>query len=383
MRSADDVSATHQGERPLPRVRVEWLWVVAMFATSRLLIFALMLFSKTVIVRGNFWHPGGLMAVLTQWDSGWYLSIVRGGYDFSTEHQSRMGFFPFFPLLVRLLNHIVRNAPLAGVITANACLCAAGLLFYQLVKLDSNDRRVPRRAVLFLMFSPVAFFFSSVYTESTFLMLVLGAFLAARKQRWLIACVLGGCASATRQVGLLIALPLLVEYLQPEHGQRLNLRKLFHPRILLFALVPAGFGLFMLYGQLRFHDPLAFFHATAVWGRKLTSPVVALSGWDHYPQFYRWLFFGTVVASAALWIVGLMFRVRPSYQVYAAVFLLVYISSNSLEAITRNVSVLFPLFLVMALLTTRFEWLYESLLSASIALLTICTVLYANGYWMT
>jgi hypothetical protein len=49
----------------------------------------------------------------------------------------------------------------------------------------------------------------------------------------------------------------------------------------------------------------------------------------------------------------------------------------------RYFSVEFPLFIVIGLIVARFERAYEPLLAASIALLTLCTVLSANGYWMT
>ncbi len=47
------------------------------------------------------------------------------------------------------------------------------------------------------------------------------------------------------------------------------------------------------------------------------------------------------------------------------------------------VSILFPLQLVLALLSTRWKWSYEPLLAFSIALLALCTVLFANAYQMT
>jgi hypothetical protein len=61
----------------------------------------------------------------------------------------------------------------------------------------------------------------------------------------------------------------------------------------------------------------------------------------------------------------------------------VYLCSGTLEAMPRYFSVEFPLFIVIGLIVARFERAYEPLLAASIALLTLCTVLSANGYWMT
>lgn len=56
---------------------------------------------------------------------------------------------------------------------------------------------------------------------------------------------------------------------------------------------------------------------------------------------------------------------------------------NSLEAIPRYLSILFPLFIVLGVVAVRFRWSYELIFASSTVLLTICTVLSANGYWMT
>jgi hypothetical protein len=63
--------------------------------------------------------------------------------------------------------------------------------------------------------------------------------------------------------------------------------------------------------------------------------------------------------------------------------MLFYLAWGSLEGLPRYVSVLFPLYLVLALSSLRWSWLYEPLLAFSIGLLALCTILFANGYQMT
>jgi hypothetical protein len=337
-----------------------------------------------VMVRAAYWHPGGLLSVLTQWDGElWYIGIVRNGYTFSTNGPSSLPFFPFYPLLVKLVSFVFRDLRIAAILTSHACLIAAGFFLHALVRIDYKDPRVARAAVMFLMFSPVSFFFSNAYTESTFLMLATGSFLAARKGHWLVASLAGMCLAATRNVGLLITLPLFIEYVRQVWRPGVTARELFHPRVLLLALVPLGLGLYMLYGYLRFGDPLAFVHAAAIWGRKFTSPQVTLATVKNYNLFYGWLFLGTIGFSLLLWGVGLALKIRASYLVYMALLTSVYLCSGTLEAMPRYFSVEFPLFIVIGLIVARFERAYEPLLAASIALLTLCTVLSANGYWMT
>lgn len=357
--------------------------VFVAFVASRLLIFGIIGLSMLIVRPGYYSDAGGPLRVLTRWDGGWYLEIARNGYQFSAAQQSSMGFFPFYPILVKLASFVFRDFALAAVLVSNVCFLAAGLLLQALIKIDYKDSRISNAAVMFLMFSPVSFFFSSAYTESTFLMLVLAAFLAARKQKWLLACILGMLVSATRNVGFWIAVPLFLEYLRHIWAPGFTLRALFHPRILLFGLVPLGFVFFMLYGYIRFENFFAFLQATAVWGRSFTSPLNTFATLPTNPRFHQWLFVLVLTGGVCLWAAGFFFKIRASYLVYAGLLIGTYVCSNTLEAIPRSLSVVFPLFLVMGLLAARFDWMRETLLAASVAILTICTVLTANGFWMT
>ncbi len=130
---------------------------------------------------------------------------------------------------------IWRNPEVAAVVVSNAALLGAGSLLNELIRLDYTDDRISRSALAFLMFSPVSFYFSSAYTESIFLVLAVGAFYAARTDRWLIACLCGMCLSATRNLGVIIALPLLVEFVWQRWDSQRGFKSLLHPKILLLG----------------------------------------------------------------------------------------------------------------------------------------------------
>lgn len=359
------------------------LAVVVPFTTSRLLILSVLMLAPMVFTRGWFWVPGGLLARLTQWDSVYYLHIARHGYFYTAADRGTVGFFPFFSMLVRLAAFVFHDYRLAAVVVANACLLIAGFLLHRLVRFDFADRRIADAAVTFVMFSPVSFFFSTAYSEATFLMLAAGAFLAALRGRWLAAGLCGMCLAATRNVGFFMAVPLGLEYLRQNWDARRPFAVFFKPQVLSLALVPLGLALFMLYCYVKSHDAFAYTHASAGWGRMLVSPLRTLSGAHFFPLFYRWLFLGAFAIAICLWCGGLLFKLRATYLVWAALLIATYISSNSLEALPRYLSVVFPLFIVLAIITTRYSWSYIPVLGASVAALTLCTILLANGYWMT
>jgi hypothetical protein len=379
----------------LDRVRLfvrDYRHVFIVFAASRVLVFATILFSQLVMVRAEFWHSDGLLPILMNWDGErWYLDIVRHGYQFDRANLSNIAFFPFYPLLVKALSFIIHDVRIAGVLTANACFLAAGLFLHKLVRVEFENRRAADAAVTFLMFSPVSFFFSSTYTESTFIMLALLATLAALQRRWLIACLAGMCLTATRNVGIWISVLLFIEYLRQALSGGFSLRRLFHPRGLLLGLVPLGLGSFMLFCYVNFDDPMAFAHAGERWGRRLVTPVQSWATLLSGPHgvdaardpFHRLIAVSGLLAAALLCLAGLAFRIRASYLVWAALLIATYLCSNSLEAMARYLSVIFPFFIVLGLLASRFPRTYEPLLAASIGVLTLLTMLQANGYWIT
>ena len=79
----------------------------------------------------------------------------------------------------------------------------AAVELYRLAVLDHSPR-LARATVWFLFIFPTSYFLHIDYTESLFLALVLGAFLAARDDHWLAAGTLGMLAGLTHANGALL-----------------------------------------------------------------------------------------------------------------------------------------------------------------------------------
>ncbi len=359
-------------------------FVVAAFISSRLIIFSVMMLSRTVMVPAAWWHPGGLLSVLTQWDGElWYIQIARHGYYIRSGEYLPHNFWPFYPILIKLASIVFRDLRVAAVVISHVCLLLGGLCLNALIRVDYKDPRVSRTAVMLFMFSPVSFFFSNAYTESTFFLLATGAFLAARKGNWLVASLFGMCLSATRQVGILIALPLFLEFLRQFWTRERGFRGLLHPRILFLALIPCGIGAHMLYCHVAFGDAFMFSKAASAWGRSFTSPVETILFLRTYTRFYYIFFLSALIVTLAILLAGVFFRIRATYLLYATMLTAIYLCSKTFEAFPRYVSVEFPLFIILGLIAARYKWTYEPLFVGTVALLTLCSILSANGYWMT
>ncbi len=73
----------------------------------------------------------------------------------------------------------------------------------------------------------------------------------------------------------------------------------------------------------------------------------------------------------------------PGYAIYGLTFGFVYVSSRFVEGLPRYFSVVFPLYVALALLVRRWPRLGTPLLAGSVAAQTLCLTLFANGYWFT
>jgi hypothetical protein len=119
------------------------------------------------------------------------------------------------------------------------------------------------------------------------------------------------------------------------------------------------------------------------WEKTLAFPWQTFLWPRSFPASHVPLYQAIVAAALILTAAGFFLKLRATYLVYAVVALLFYLAWGSLEGLPRYVSILFPIHLILALLSARRAWMYEPLLAFSIALLGLCTVLFANAYHMT
>jgi Gpi18-like mannosyltransferase len=207
----------------------------------------------------------GMIEVWDQWDTGHYVTIALTGYNAATENPA---FFPLYSMTMRVLEPVLPGGMLsAGLIISNVSCVVALVLLYRLVQ-DLAGSAMASRSVFYLMAYPFAFFLSAAYNEAFFLMFTVAALYFLRRSQWLLAGVMGGLASATRQAGILLVLAFAVEYLRQRNWKWREIR----PDVLAIALVPVGTASYALYCWRAFGDPLKFVHVQAFWGREPTAP---------------------------------------------------------------------------------------------------------------
>jgi hypothetical protein len=199
---------------------------------------------------------------LFKWDSGWYAHIIDNGYLSTLPPtppnliDSNVAFAPGYPVVAGLFGRAF-GLPTWLALVVVAQLCSWGLWIYLL--LIFRRWRVPpgraAAAALAMLAHPAAFFLVSAYSESLFLMTLLGFIYwsgASGRLSWLLAAVHGLVMTATRLIGAPLAVyPLLslVDGQRPE-TRSAWLRKVLS-RLLLCAAAALGALSFFAYCQVR------------------------------------------------------------------------------------------------------------------------------------
>ncbi|HEX6700551.1 MAG TPA: mannosyltransferase family protein, partial [Gaiellaceae bacterium] len=253
--------------RFLPR---PWPLVVAVWAGSRAFFFVVGAIGHAYLSHadpgGSPREPHGILNYWAHWDGGWYAAIALHGY-FTAPATS---FFPLYPGLIWLAKHLGGGAAFWGVTISTLALLPALFFCYRIAE-DLYDARVARATILTLAFFPSAFFLNAVYTESLFLMLTSGAIWAMRCQRsLLLAGAFAYFATATRNVGVFLLVPLAWEWLR-------HRRELGYSSLVGLLVAPGGLAAYMVYLWKGLGHPLYFAIAQReTWGRALTDPLKTL-----------------------------------------------------------------------------------------------------------
>jgi hypothetical protein len=327
-----------------------------------------------------------LLAVWGRWDAEHYLGIAQRGYS-GTEP----AFFPLYPLLIRIGGVLTGSHLIAGLIISNAASFLSLLYLYKLVEHEYN-RNVAHRAIFYISIFPTAIFFSAVYSESLFLFLTVASFYYMRERRWLVAGVFGFLAALTRSEGVLLAVPMFIEWaVAIRDGGHEYLRywwsDVVQPLIGM-ALVPLGLATYMAYLWVLSGDPLLFSHVQSHWDRHLAAPWVSIQhsiylvGHAHAGQTVadQILELAFTLLMLGVLIAGLR-RLRLSYIVYMALSILIPLSTASLMSMPRFALVLFPMFALFALWGAR-PAVNNAYVAFSLPLLGLFTVLFADWYWV-
>lgn len=354
----------------------EYYWLTRpflVFLVTRFIVFLGAYLAEIILpsmVGDGYYHANPnniILDVWARWDSAFYLSIVDKGYFFALGQQSSVAFFPLYPLLTSFLAPVAGSTLAAGVLVSNTMLLGALIFLYRLAELEFGDSSTATRTIMYIALFPTSFFFSAVYTESTFLFFAIATMYFARKKLWVWAGLFGLLCSSSRIVGVMMFGVVGLEWLRAQgwtlftiHKKEAWLNMLKGIRhdwlnLLSIGLIPLGLASYMLFLKNQFNDPVAFSTTQSAWGREMLGPIAIVirdlgalfSGNFLTGQIWYHVLLDVTALFAVLFIsIAIWRRLGASYALYGMISILIPASSGT-GSISRYALVIFPMFMIL------------------------------------
>jgi Gpi18-like mannosyltransferase len=296
-----------------------------------------------------------------RWDAKYFIWATSRGFSVQDGSAS---FHPLLPLLAKPIFYLT-GSPLFGLLLV-ATLATLGLYFcfYRLARFDLNDELAFRATILFAVF-PGSYVFYAPYTESIFLLFSVLLFYFARERQWLLAGLCGALATLSRQQGLFLMVPLVMELWSGKERKALAFSSVL--------LIPLAYGLWIVYRTFALADSypdLSSFHGL------IYSTVISPSSYQVvaeqdflFPLHALYLAFLKLwqehniptitdlsVAACIVVITIISWRnLRNSYRVYVLILLIVSFAhhtgmrvSSPYMGLPRHLLLAFPVFIGLA-----------------------------------
>jgi hypothetical protein len=330
-----------------------------------------------------------LVGVWQRWDACWYTKIATFGYERGVDS---VNFWPLFPLLTGLVGRLLGGAmALGGLVVAGVAYVVAMTGLRRLVAIDFDDD-VALTTVVAISIFPTAFFFFAPFTEALFLACAVWAILAARRRIWWLAALAGLLAALTRIQGVFLVLPLAWEafaaWRETSRGSvgRRSAVAIVSSALAVLAPVIGFTGFLAASSALAGQTPL---QTQEAWGGTNFHPP-----WEVVDASWRWaldhhdplqlLNLATLLLFGFVAIVGLR-QVPLAYSLYALpqiAILATRIQPTPLTSTARYLLVVFPVFVILALVPPRWRWLRFGWAVTSIMLLGLLVADFVRGNYV-
>jgi hypothetical protein len=327
--------------------------------------------------------PVGFLTHFKTWDAQHYLFLADQGY---APQRMSNAFYPLFPLLIRILKFLfLGNSFLAALVLSNLFAVVATAYLWLLVR-KSHDSKIATLACLLFLAFPTNFFSGIIYSESLFMALSTAFFYYWREKKTGFAGLCAFMLPLTRPTGVLLFLPVLADWFwRKAPKERLfQTEKLLVPGCLalgfFFYLIVMGFstGDFSsgFQAQKYFAADYSYAHLLHPFNWFRDNFVAIDFSWDGVRT-------GVLNRVAFVAFLGIMLVGRKhldrTFVLYALALGLVPVLSGNLMSYTRLVSVIFPLFIILAVLLKRRAEFY---LFPSLALQALFVLLHSLNYWL-
>ena len=340
---------------------------------------------------------------INEWDCGWYKWYILNIADDlnildatpATTGQAWWAFFPLFPSVTALFWKIFGGGNEDNVFYIGQALNTVFFLIAQYyghryIMLTRKSLWAAYSYVAFMSLGLYSFYFSIIYTEALFLMLLTLCFYFMKQKKYVLMGISGALLSATRNAGIMFVFVILTELIteyvrEGNHGGIFKSTKEFivtnlKKPTLIFGtcLVPMGFFLYMALLSNITGDGLAFLHVQRAWGKNTDGLIANLKDAFYYsfPPSYLSL---SVLLIIALIIITCARQKNFPETVFSAIILLTS-ASSSFDSVPRYAIGSFTFVLAFSDEFAKFRPVTKIVIGTIICLFEITLIKYWFAY---
>lgn len=189
-------------------IGVFWFSIAIRIGMLLFAVVAICLFMDQQTLKWNdFWNR------FVIWDANSYINIAKGGYTQYLENNEpiTLVFFPLYSVLIRGFHLINANADYRVIAVFVSMVCyAIGNCFFYGFTAKQFGKNVAKTAVFLLMISPFGFFFGTIMSESVFFMMIAICLYLLQQRKWWLFGVAGILCALARMQGVLIIIPACI-----------------------------------------------------------------------------------------------------------------------------------------------------------------------------
>lgn len=361
--------------------------MVALALATRLLLFSLAWYVAKLIPTQEEMGSPKVLTMWGNWDTWHYVTIGVAGYD-RTEEGVNSAFFPVFPMILATVkklfgDHLEMNDYRWVAVLISTAFLLIGTYALTVLFEQMASPRVAVLGVTLFLISPFSFFLNAGYTDSILVLLIAVTFIAAKKEKWLLAAILVAIATATRVTGIFLIPTILLMAWRTGAGVRIL--------AMITAISPAGLLAYMAWQWINLGSPIRFYTVQSHWGdfhdrtgeyveAFLDSPLRWTMDTDYAPTLLL------NVGVCILWWATLW----PMYRRFGLEFTffnLLIILQSSLFILSQGRYLLAAIGACLALAAVveeRPQWpvLKYGLLASFMLAFTTLALLFANGQWI-
>lgn len=327
---------------------------------------------KDIYSQGFAIVPQWFLDMWYRWDSGWYLNIIKNGYQGIQELGDAHAFFPLFPSLVRtILNFLPVSwrsdsvILLLGLGVANLCFVGGMWLLARLINELYDSGKVANYTAMTLAFFPTSYIFSTFYPESLFLILSVATYYFIIKERWYLVIILSVLLTLTRPTGVLILVPLAIELITRSKYK-------WGPAVAMLTTLVA----FTYVGQ-------SAIVAQQAWGKAITWPWETLLNPTHFIGYITSIDKWVSLVFITLTIYSIKNTPRPSFTWYGIAMFVPFLFTGTLQSATRYAMLSYPLIAQGSYLITKQKSvvIQNLIMNLLVILGVILFVAWVRFYW--